>query len=56
VRLAAIVDKPRPPDRDRRDHSLFSAEGGILVGYGMDYQGRFAQLPYVAEVFADAGK
>jgi hypoxanthine phosphoribosyltransferase len=54
VRLAAIVDKPH----DRRaeiavDHSLFSAEGGILVGYGMDYQGRFAQLPYIAEVFAE---
>ena len=54
VRLAAIVDKPL----DRRtevavDHSLFQAEGGILVGYGMDYQGRFAQLPYIAEVFAE---
>ncbi|HEV2063529.1 MAG TPA: phosphoribosyltransferase family protein [Thermoanaerobaculia bacterium] len=54
VRLAAIVDKPH----DRRaeiavDHSLFHAEGGILVGYGMDYQGRFAQLPYIAEVFAE---
>lgn len=57
VRLAAVVDKPH----DRRaeiavDHSLFHAEGGIFVGYGMDYQGRFAQLPYIAEVFAEAGQ
>jgi hypoxanthine phosphoribosyltransferase len=57
VRIAAIVDKPH----DRRaevtvDHSLFQAETGIFVGYGMDYQGRFAQLPYIAEVFADAGQ
>lgn len=56
VRLGAIVDKPH----DRRaeiavDHSLFQAEGGILVGYGMDYQGRFAQLPYIAEVFTEPG-
>jgi hypoxanthine phosphoribosyltransferase len=54
VRLAAIVDKPR----DRRaeiavDHSLFQGDAGILVGYGMDYHGRFAQLPYIAEVFAE---
>jgi hypoxanthine phosphoribosyltransferase len=57
VRLAAIVDKPH----DRRveikvDHSLFHAEAGILIGYGMDYQGRFAQLPYIAEVFAEPGQ
>jgi hypoxanthine phosphoribosyltransferase len=57
VRLAAIVDKPH----DRRaevavNYSLFHAEGGILVGYGMDYQGRFAQLPYIAEVFAEPGQ
>lgn len=57
VRVACVVDKPH----DRRadvdvDYSLFHAEGGIFVGYGMDYQGRFAQLPYIAEVFAEPGQ
>jgi hypoxanthine phosphoribosyltransferase len=57
VRVAAIVDR----HRDRRvetpvDHSLFQAEAGMFVGYGMDYKGRFAQLPYIAEVFAEPGQ
>ena len=57
VRVAAIVDR----HRDRRvetpvDHSLFQAEAGMFVGYGMDYQGRFAQLPYIGEVFAEPGQ
>jgi hypothetical protein len=38
------------------DHALFRADAGIFVGYGMEYQGRFAQLPYIAEVFAEPGQ
>ena len=30
--------------------SLFTAEGGTFVGYGMEHQGLHAHLPYVAEI------
>lgn len=51
VRLAAILDKPS----ERRtavsaDFSLFSTKGGTFVGYGMSQAGRYAHLPYIAEV------
>lgn len=51
VGLAAIVDKPA----ERRtaisvDFPLFSTEGGIFVGYGMDHRGNFASLPHIAEI------
>ena len=51
VRLAAIVDKPK----ERKtaisvDFPLFTAEKGVFAGYGMEYRGRYAHLPYLAEV------
>lgn len=51
VRLAAIVDK----SQERRtelavDYPLFAADKGVFVGYGMEYQGQYAHLPYIAEV------
>jgi len=54
VGLAAILDKPR----ERKtaisvEFSLFSTEGGTFVGYGMDYRGSYAHLPYVAEVLEE---
>lgn len=51
IRLIAIVDKP--PERKTRldvDFALFSAERGRFVGYGMELGGRWAHLPYIAEV------
>ena len=52
VRLAAIVD--RPLDRKTAlpvDFSLFSAEtGGLLAGYGMEYEGLHGHLPDIHEV------
>jgi hypoxanthine phosphoribosyltransferase len=57
VRVACVVDKPHDRRAEVEVHfSLFQAEQGIFVGYGMDYQGRFAQLPYIAEVFAEPGQ
>ncbi len=50
IRFAAIADKPQ----ERRssvlvDYSLFTvAEEGHLVGYGMEHDGAYAHLPYVA--------
>ena len=51
VRLAAIVDKPA----ERRtaivcDFPLFTADDGIFAGYGMEYRGRYGNLPWVGEV------
>ena len=51
VRLAAIVDKPG----ERRteiacDFPLFTAETGVFAGYGMEYRGRYGQLPWIGEV------
>jgi hypoxanthine-guanine phosphoribosyltransferase len=33
------------------DHTLFSTEGGRFVGYGMEHGGRYAHLPYIAEIY-----
>jgi len=57
VRVACVIDKPHERRAQIEAHySLFQAETGIFVGYGMDYQGRFAQLPYIAEVFTEPGQ
>jgi hypoxanthine phosphoribosyltransferase len=51
IRFAAIVDKPHERKTDLAvDYPLFTSEGGTFVGYGMEYRGRYASLPYVAEV------
>ena len=51
VRLAAILDKPK----ERKtavpvDFPLFAVEKGIFAGYGMEYKGRYANLPYIGQV------
>ncbi len=51
VRIAAIVDKPHERKTDLAvDYPLFTTEGGTFVGYGMEFRGRFGNLPYVAEI------
>lgn len=51
VRMAAIVDKPHERKTDLAvDYPLFTSEGGTFVGYGMEYRGRYGNLPYVAEI------
>jgi hypoxanthine phosphoribosyltransferase len=52
IRLVSIVDKK--PDRTtdlQVDFSLFTAERGRFVGYGMEHGGRYAHLPYIAELY-----
>lgn len=54
VHLVSIVDKR--PDRTTDvdvDFSLFSAERGRFVGYGMEHGGRYAHLPYIAEIYGE---
>jgi hypoxanthine phosphoribosyltransferase len=54
VRIAAIVDKPHERKTDLAvDYPLFTSEGGTFVGYGMEYRGRYGNLPYVAEISAE---
>ncbi len=51
VGIAAIVDKPHERKTDLAvDYALFTSEGGTFVGYGMEYHGRWGNLPYVAEI------
>jgi len=53
VKFAAIVDKPHERKTELSvDYPLFTSEGGTFVGYGMEYRGRYANLPYVAEISA----
>ncbi len=51
IRFAALVDRPQ----ERKcpllvDYVLFPSEEGILVGYGMEYQGEGGNLPFIAQV------
>jgi hypoxanthine phosphoribosyltransferase len=51
IKLAAIIDKAGDRTTDIVvEHPLFSAAGGHFAGYGMEYRGRFANLPYIGEV------
>jgi hypoxanthine phosphoribosyltransferase len=51
VKLAAIIDKASDRTTDIVvEHPLFSAGGGHFAGYGMEFRGRYANLPYIAEV------
>ncbi len=51
IQLVAILDKTSERTMDLTvDFSLFSAESGRFVGYGMDAGGQYAHLPYIAEV------
>jgi hypoxanthine phosphoribosyltransferase len=51
IRLVSIIDKAPERTTDCEvDHALFSTEGGRFVGYGMEHGGRYAHLPYIAEI------
>ena len=51
IRFASIVDRPQ----ERKlsfvvDYVLFPSEEGVLVGYGMEYQGEGGHFPFIAQV------
>jgi len=51
VKLAAIIDKASDRTTDIVvEHPLFSAASGHFAGYGMEFRGRYANLPFIAEV------
>ena len=50
VRIATLLDKSsrrRTPGAISPDYCGFEAEEEYLVGYGMDYLGRYRSLPYI---------
>jgi len=51
LRLVALLDRPN----SRRvalqvDYSAFEVGDGTFVGYGLDHQGRFENLPYIGDM------
>jgi hypoxanthine phosphoribosyltransferase len=51
VRTCAFLDKPaRRLVRLRADFSCFEVEDLFVVGYGLDFAGRYRNLPYVGEL------
>ena len=51
IRLVSIIDKVAERKVELAvDFSLFAAERGRFVGYGMELAGQWAHLPYIAEV------
>ncbi len=55
VRFVTLVDMPEERKTELAiDHSVFSVqESGPLVGYGLKYQGRFGNLPYIGKLIPD---
>jgi hypoxanthine phosphoribosyltransferase len=48
LRLAVLLDKRRPRQREVSiDYRGFEIEDAFVVGYGLDYQGRFRNLPCI---------
>jgi hypoxanthine phosphoribosyltransferase len=54
IRLASMVDRPQERKSSLvTDYVLFPSEEGMLVGYGMEYQGEGGNFPFIAQVRAD---
>ncbi|MEO8430739.1 MAG: phosphoribosyltransferase family protein [Acidobacteriota bacterium] len=54
ITLVAIVDKVSERKTELAvDFALFSADRGRFAGYGMEAGGRWAHLPYIAEVYEE---
>jgi hypoxanthine phosphoribosyltransferase len=49
VRVCVLLQKrkPRPPELTA-DHVGFEIDDEFVIGYGLDYQGRYRNLPYIA--------
>lgn len=53
VRIAALLDKPEAHDPSLRpDYTGFSIGRNFVIGYGLDLDGRYRNLPYIAELKA----
>lgn len=48
VKTIALVDKPSRREVDFEvDYSLFKIPDQFIVGYGLDFNGKYRQLPYI---------
>lgn len=54
VKLASLFDKPcrrlENLKEIKPDYSCFEVDDKFIIGYGLDYQQQFRQLPYIAYV------
>jgi hypoxanthine phosphoribosyltransferase len=51
IRFASLVDRPQERKSSLFvDYVLFPSEEGVLVGYGMEYNGQGGNLPFIAQV------
>jgi hypoxanthine phosphoribosyltransferase len=51
VRIAVLLDKPSRRDVSlEADHVGFRVEDHFVVGYGLDYDSHYRELPYIAKV------
>ena len=50
VQVAAMLDKRRPDAVARADYVGFTVGNDFVIGYGMDYAGRYRGLPYIGKI------
>ena len=51
IKLVALLDRPGSRTVDlATDYHLFEIEGGSFVGYGLELQGRYANLTFIGKV------
>jgi hypoxanthine phosphoribosyltransferase len=57
IRLATLLDKPEPRIKKDLvvDYTGFSIANEFVIGYGLDFDGRFRNLPFIAVYNTDQG-
>jgi hypoxanthine phosphoribosyltransferase len=51
LRLVALLDRPDLRTVDLNpDYSLFEVDRGAFVGYGLELEGKYANLPYIGKM------
>jgi len=57
VRTCVLLDKkPRRTVKIAADYTGFPVDDVFVVGYGLDYDNRYRELPYIATVTFENGK
>jgi hypoxanthine phosphoribosyltransferase len=48
LKICALLDKPERRETDiKADYTGFTIENKFIVGYGLDYNGKYRNLPYI---------
>lgn len=54
IKLASLLYKPTKLEHDVKiDYLAFEVEDKFVIGYGLDYAGRYRELPYIGILNAD---